>query len=262
MRIRLARMIVLPLAIAGLGIPLPNAVAQGGQQPGAGGQQPLDLPKPQEIPGFELPNLPTIPVRRGLPGPNWMQVDTAPLPRDTEGIWILEFAFKPVRVIEVELPGKGRRKIHYMYYKVVNRTGQPRQFVPQFTLVDDAGRRYEDTVLPLAVKKIQAKEDPTKNLLGAVESTGTIPPSEKEGIDDAVYGVAVWADVDFKADAFSVFVRGLSDGYQEVQPPDGGKPVTRYKAVRIDFARPGDEKSPHSHEIRLKEPAYEWVYYP
>lgn len=220
------------------------------------------LPVPPTIPEFKLPNLPTIPDRRTAPGPNWYVADSAPLPKDKEGIWVLEFWFKPVRLIEVEIPGKGRRKVHYLYYKVVNRTGQPRQFVPQFTIVTDDGQRSEDTVLPVAVQKIQAKEAPSIPLLGAVSNMGTLPPSTKEGIDDAVYGVAIWDDVDFKADSFSVFVRGLSDGFQVVEPPEGGEPHTRYKAIRIDFASPGDERSPHSREITLKEPPFEWVYYP
>ncbi len=220
------------------------------------------MPEPQPIPEFTLPTLNTIPTRRTAPGPNWVVADSAPLPKDKPGIWVLEFSFKPVRLIEVEIPGKGRRKVHYMYYKVVNRTGQPRQFVPQFTLVTDDGQRFEDTVLPIAVKKIQAKEAPSIPLLGAVTSTGTIPPSTKEGIDDAVFGVAIWDNVDFKADAFNVFIRGLSDGFQVVQPPEGGEPYTRYKALRIDFARPGDERNPHGREIMLKEPPFEWIYYP
>jgi hypothetical protein len=237
------------------------------QEPGQGqgqGQAPagLDLPKTKPIPEFVLPELPTIPTRRGLPGPNWYMADTAALPKDPEGIWILEFAFKPVRVLQVDVPGKGRRYIHYLYYRVVNRTGAPRRFVPQFTLVTDDGQQFEDAVLPLAVKVIQAKEDPSKTLLGATDVIGTIPPSEKEGIDDAVYGVAIWDDDAFTADAFSVFVRGLSDGFQKVTPPEGGEPFTRFKAIRLDFARPGDERAPHTREIEIKDPPYEWVYYP
>lgn len=223
----------------------------------------VELPRPATIPSFELPALATIPVRRDArPERHWVVVDNEPLPKDRAGIWVLEFSFLPVRIIEVDLPGKGRRPIHYMVYKVVNRSGQPRQFVPQFTLTDDAGKRYEDTVLPLAAKKIQATEDPTRPLLGAVASTGTIPASTKNGIDDAVFGVAIWDNVDLKADAFHVVVRGLSDGYQQVAPAAGGEPVTRYKALKIDFSRHGDERNPHSGEIKLKEPPYEWIYYP
>jgi hypothetical protein len=248
-----------------LGIALAVGVGRGevGAQEAPREPAAIDLPQTKPIPEYVLPELPTIPVRRGLPGPNWYMIDTAALPKDPEGIWILDFAFKPVRVVEVEVPGKGRRKIHYMYYRVVNRTGEPRRFVPQFTLVADDGKKFEDSAaMPLAVKVVQAKEDPSKPLLGATQVIGTIPPSEKEGVDDAVYGVALWDDEDFTADAFSVFVRGLSDGFQKITPPEGGEPFTRFKAIRIDFARPGDEFSPHTGEIEIKDPPYEWVYYP
>lgn len=218
-------------------------------------------PGPDPIPEFRLPTLPTIPVRREPPGPNWVVADSTVLPKDREGIWLLEFAYKPVRLVEIDVPGKGRRKIHYLYYRVVNRTGQPRKFIPQFTLVTDAGKRHEDVVLPLAVKKIQAEEDPARPILGAVTVMGEIPPSTKDGIDDAVFGVAIWDDLDHGADAFKVFVRGLSDGYQDAQAPDG-QAFTRYKALRLDFTRPGDSLDPHSSEIRLGDPPYEWVYYP
>ncbi|HEU5115177.1 MAG TPA: hypothetical protein VFT74_00730, partial [Isosphaeraceae bacterium] len=251
-----------PLAIVlSLGIWTPSEQVNAQAQPG---DPPVvqELPRPQPIPEFSLPNLTTVPIPRQASGPNWTQADTAVHPKDAQGIWILEFSFKPVRLIEIDIPGKGRRKVHYLYYKVVNRTGEPRLFVPQFTLVTDSGQRSEDVPLPLAVKRIQVKEDPSIPLLGAVQTTGTIPPSTKDGVDDAVYGVAIWDDVDFKADAFSIFVRGLSNGYQEVSPPDGGDPFTRYKALRIDFDRPGDERNPSSREIFLREPPFEWVYYP
>ena len=36
-------------------------------------------------------------------------INTALLPRDKEGIWVLDLAFKPLRIRPVEIPGKGRR---------------------------------------------------------------------------------------------------------------------------------------------------------
>src|SRR5436305_13844739 len=136
-----------------------------------------------------------------------------------------------------------------MYYRLINHTGKPRMLVPQFSLVTDTGKRYEDTVIPQAVKNIQAREDLTIPLLGAVDIMGMIPPSTKEGIDDAVYGVAVWEGVDPKADRFSVYVRGLSDGYQLVTPPGSEKPVVRHKTLRIDFIRRGDARNLTEREI-------------
>jgi hypothetical protein len=144
---------------------------------------------------------------------------------------------------------------------VINHTEQARNFAPEFILITDTRQRVADAVLPNAVEAIKAKEDPTIPLLGAVDIVGTIPPSNKQGVDDAVYGVAVWDNVDTKADAFQVFVRGLSNAYHEAKLPDG-KPYTRYKAVRVDFIRFGDERDINSKEIRLGDPPYEWVYYP
>lgn len=228
-------------------------------QPEAAGGE---LEKPAPIPEFELPMLRTTPVRRGAPSFNVQMVDASLLPRDKEGIWVLDFAFKPVRLITTEIPGKGRRQVHYLYYRVVNHTGKPRIFVPQFSLVTDTGQRYEDTVLPQAVKSIQAREDPGIPLLGAVNIMGTIPPSAKEGIDDAVFGVAVWEGVDPKADQFKIYIRGLSDGYQLIPPPtEGDKPVVRHKTLRIDLVRRGDDRNLNEREIQLLDPPYEWIYW-
>jgi hypothetical protein len=220
----------------------------------------LPGPPPIEEPRL-VPDLPTTPVRKGSTGFNVQMVDASLLPRDKEGIWVLDFAFKPVRLRTVEVPGKGRKVVHYLYYRVINHTGQPRMFVPQFSLVTDTGQRLEDAVIPQAVPIIQAREDASVRLLGAVSVVGMIPPSTREGIDDAVYGVAVWDGVDPKADRFSIYVRGLSDGQQMVQPPGGSKPVVRYKTLRIDFIRRGDEHDLSEKEIQLNDPPYEWVYW-
>jgi len=248
------------LGSAVLAVGSPCGFAQ--DEPAAEKPQVQKLEGPPPIKEVRLvPDLTTIPVRKGQAGFNVKMVDAALLPRDKEGIWVLDFAFKPVRMRTLDLPGKGRRPIHYMYYRVINHTGEPRMFVPQFSLVTDTGQRLEDAVIPQAVDIIKAREDASIPLLGAVNIMGMIPPSTKQGIDDAVYGVAVWDGVDPKADRFSIYVRGLSDGYQEVTPPDGGKPVVRYKTLRIDFIRRGDEHNLNEQEIQLNEPPYEWVYW-
>ncbi|WP_406693373.1 hypothetical protein V5E97_20325 [Singulisphaera sp. Ch08] len=272
MSTELIRVVSIALAFVALG--MPSALAQDAQEqakpeaaapadpPNKGNEGAKEvLEQPTPIPDFKLPPLRTVPVRRGAPSFNVQMVDASLLPRDKEGIWVLDFAFKPVRLITTEIPGKGRRQVHYLYYRVVNHTGKPRVFVPQFTLVTDTGKRYEDTVLPQAVPIIEAREDPSIPLLGAVNIMGTVPPSTKEGIDDAVFGVAVWEGVDPKADRFNIYVRGLSDGYQLLPSPDGGKPTVRHKSLRIDFVRRGDDRNLSEREIQLLEPPYEWIYW-
>jgi hypothetical protein len=188
-------------------------------------------------------------------------VSAALVPRDKEGIWVLDFSFKPIRIKTVDVPGKGRRQVHYLYYKVTNRTGKPRVFIPEFTMVNETGQKFVENNIPQAIPLIQAREDATIPLLGSLNVMGTIPPSTKPDVDDAVFGVATWDKWDPKADRFSIYVRGLSDGYKEVPAPSGGKPTVKYKTLRIDFIRRGDEHNLDEREIYLNDPSHEWVYW-
>ncbi|MFM7129414.1 MAG: hypothetical protein ACKO0V_08670 [bacterium] len=227
------------------------------EKPAAG-----DLPGPEPIPSAELSkDLPTIPVRADSPSFSFQMVDTALQPADRTGLWVLDFAFKPLRIRTVEIPGKGRRNIFYLYYRVVNRTEEPRLLVPQFSIVTNTNKRIDDVPMPQAVKLIQAREDPAVKLLGSVDMVGTVPPSKKEGVLDAVYGVAIWNDFDSKASRFSIYVRGLSDGYQLIKATANTPEQKRYKSLKIDFQIFGDHIEIHEDEIRLMDPAYSWVYW-
>ena len=178
-----------------------------------------------------------------------------------EGVWVLDFAFKPLRIREMTQAGK-RKNVYYLYFEVVNRTGKPRVLAPQFNLsVPATGKIFPDSVIPAIVPIIEQREDPTIKLLGAVDIMGMIPPSTKDGVDDAVFGVAVWDNVPPEADAFSIYVRGLSN-YSFIGPPDrSGKTAVKYKTLRIDFRRRGDKYHVNEREIELADPPYEWVYW-
>jgi hypothetical protein len=73
--------------------------------------------------------------------------------------------------------------------------------------------------------------------------------------------VATWDNWDTKADRFSIYVRGLSDGYKEVSNPSDGKPLVKYKTLRLDFIRRGDERNISEKEIELADPPYDWEYW-
>ena len=83
----------------------------------------------------------------------------------------------------------------------------------------------------------------------------------KSGVDEAVYGVAVWEmdDSIASADSFKVYVRGLSNGSYPDKLKDG-TPIVRYKTLRIDFSSPGDPVNRNEWEIRLLDPPYKWDY--
>jgi hypothetical protein len=236
--------------------------AQGQGPPNPPAPDPRDLVRPEKPTEVTLvPELHTIPVPHDRTVFNVQMVNTALVPRDKEGIWVLDFAFKPLRIKTVDIAGKGRRQVHYLYYKVSNRTGKPRVFIPEFVMVNEADQKFVENTIPEAVPLIQAREDATIPLLSAINIMGTIPPSTKPDVDDAVFGVATWDKWDPKADRFSIFVRGLSDGYKEIPSPSSGKPTVKHKTLRIDFIRRGDDRNLSEKEIFLNDPPYEWVYW-
>jgi len=249
-------------SVVGLALAAHCCMAQQPQAKANPYAKPADEKHPDPIPEFKLDRiLHTVAVAHDRPAYHVEMVNTALLPRDKQGIWVLDFSYKPLRIVTVDTPGKERRQVHYLYYKVVNRTGEPRMFAPQFIMVNEKGEKFQDNVLPEAMPLIQAREDAAIPILGAVNVVGMIPPSTKANIDDAVFGVAVWEKWDRKSDRFSIYVRGLSDGYKEVTSESGGKPVARYKTLKLDFIRRGDEHNINEREIQKSDPPYEWVYW-
>src|SRR5690606_22982144 len=139
------------------------------------------------------------------------QARTATLRRN---VWGLEFAFKPVRMIEVDVPqptGRLQRKlIWYMVFRVRN-TGrhlapQPqtdkyghtvytpgavnftRHFFPQFILRShEFDKEYLDRVIPSAIPVIQQREDPNTPLHSTVEISKIRIPVDGSPDDHGVW---------------------------------------------------------------------------
>ncbi len=162
--------------------------------------------------------------------------------------WYLQFIFKPLRLIEVDLPNdKGRLQrqvVWYLVYRVKNVGGhlepvKPKpdadplagapevqavdspgtqiRFFPHFTLeADIEGNKkvYDDQVLPLAVEAIRKREDPRRRLFNSAE-IGAQEVKLSTAVDDnSVWGVATWVSVDPRIDFFSVYVSGLTNAYR------------------------------------------------
>ena len=134
----------------------------------------------------------------------------------------------------------------------------------------DGGKFFDDQVLPCAVEDVErreAQDDSHHRGPGRSDHPVVVPgnhrrvpaSSPKQGVDDAVYGVAIWEVNDdiAKADTFQIYVRGLSNG-SFADKLDDNTPIVRYKTLRLDFASPGDERDPNESEIRLLDPPYHW----
>lgn len=180
-------------------------------------------------------------------------------------IWNLEFTFKPIRFIQVDVPGPGgkveKKLVWYMVYRVRNLSDQPVDFIPYFVLQSRDGKKfYPDRVLPGATPSIVRREDASRPLADSATISGPVPPSGV-GEDDGVWGVVTWTDIDPKTDFFSVYVNGLTNAYRWEDTPEGRKFAR--KTLQLNFWRPGDEYDQHEKEIRLGAPGevdYRWIY--
>jgi hypothetical protein len=210
---------------------------------------------------------------------NEREVRSTPSALDKGDVWAFDFRFKDPRIIKVHIPGRGTRIVWYVWYQVINRTGEPRDFVPTFELVThDYPGVYHDEVLSSVQNAVKRIEDPTgyQDIKNSVEiSVRPIPVSKPPGeaFPRAVTGVAWWdasaADPKKRdpktrslADTtqFSIFVQGLSNGYVIVDPPAPNlQPVTRYKTLQLKFRREGERFSTDSRDIKFLPPA-EWIY--
>ena len=203
-------------------------------------------------------------------------------------VWWLEFQFKPVRMIYVDVPqpsGQMQRKlIWYLVYTVTNRgkamhpvrrpngaydvqqVDLPIRFAPAF-LLESIGldKRYPDRVIPVAMSAIQVREDPNRDFLSTQEMAQEI------AVGKTLWGVAAWEDVDPKTTRFAIYVSGLTNAYQWIDDPGRfkkgdplgtGRHLPR-KTLKLNFRRAGDEISVKETQIRYGIPDgldYEWVY--
>ncbi len=181
-----------------------------------------------------------------------------------EKLWVLNFRFKDPRLITVDIPGKGKKVVWYLWYQVINNTGEPRTFIPEFELVTlDKHTVHRDIIIPKALEAIKKIEDPTgyldiKNSVSIANQP--IPVTRPNSAPRPVTGVAIWDDIfaqEPDTTRFSIFVTGLSNGYAEVDAP-GGKKLLRRKTLQMNFKRLSDRF--HLDAPVQFMPQTEWLY--
>ncbi len=203
-------------------------------------------------------------------------------------IWYLEFAFKPPRTIDVDVPTLNqrmqRKRLWYLVYRVKNTGGRrtvvdkidpskrttkklegPVLFLPHFVLegleaLSDAEgttsyRGYLDRVVPSAMAPIRMREDQARELFDSAQmASQPIAPGEER------WGVAVWEDVDSRIDFFSIFVRGLTNSIRwrekaratfAKNEPMGASMEQTLECLRLDFWRPGDDGRNRDQEMSV-----------
>ena len=98
-------------------------------------------------------------------------------------------------------------------------------------------------------------------MLNSVEIAEKPIQLSTDTVDNAVWGVATWEDIDPKTVWFSVYVQGLTNAYkiETVTEKDAeGKETKRWQYLRktlvLNFWRPGDAHFETDREIRFGQP--------
>jgi hypothetical protein len=215
----------------------------------------------------------TFSARLHAGNPNEIEVKPQqnPLDKDTlfdkEGnfrpdskVWVMDFVFKPPRLIAVDVPGRGRKICWYMWYQITNNTSEPHFFVPEFELVTHDNQKnpvFRDQILPTVQDAISKYEDPTgtyKIKNSVTIAAEPIPVNKKDAVPYKATGVAIWDDIDPDSNSYSIFVTGLSNGWSK---DDNG--VYRRKTLQLNFKKIGDRYDQDSREIHFIGPAT-WIY--
>lgn len=198
-------------------------------------------------------------------------------------IFALEFSFKPLRQIYIDVPqpnGKMARKlVWYMVYRLRYTGGDlrpaadevggkklfkrleavsydSRRAFPMLVLEDHvSGKKYLDRILPTAKDKIAAREQITAPLHDSIEITTVEIPRSSDEAAPGVWGVATWEDVDPNIDFLSIFVYGLTNAFRQDGEGDDA-PYTK-KALQLNFYRPGDAYRQTEDRVRFGVPAFE-----
>jgi hypothetical protein len=198
-------------------------------------------------------------------------------------LWVMDVYFKPMRMIPIELtdPKTGEKKLEFVWYivyrgfhhkletkgaenkpeNVLDPKVAPQQFIPEAVLMltdRDKSAIYHDQVIPEALIAINKREK--GHYKDTVNIVGPIPDAAEPGSDEevAVEGVFMWKGVDPKANHYSVFLTGFSNGIRQVKGPQGD-PIIQTKTIMQKYWRRGDRFDQREFEIILDGDT-QWIY--
>ena len=144
----------------------------------------------------------------------------------------------------------------------------PHLLMPRFVLqTTDVGsfHRYPDEVnleIQRAVFQREFRQGASQlPLLNSVQAItpveGSVSQDDADPLKKALYGVAIWRNVDPDTDFFVVEMTGFSNAYR-ITKDDSGE-VVEQKCIVQRFGRPGDRFDQHEREFRvIGDP--EWIY--
>jgi hypothetical protein len=194
------------------------------------------------------------------------QVVAAPSPSVAPKSWELDFDFADPQTITLQFPGAAApQTFWYILYTVTNNSRREVQFLPRFEMMTNIMQVVagDPGINPQVFEAIKRRHRPTYPLLiEPVKIMGRL----LQGPDNAKSSVAIWPQINIKANQFTVYVAGLSGesvllrnpNYKAGQPEyitkklgDGTeikavvnpKFFTLRKTFAVRYILPGDEQT-------------------
>jgi hypothetical protein len=206
-------------------------------------------------------------------------------------VWVLDFKYKPIRMIWADIPGPNARmqqkQIWYIVYQVTNpgktyrsveqddklyklvSEDKPVRFAPVFTLevhnllrkeVEGSAKGHIEQSIPIVLPAIRDREDKNREFLTSEQMA-----LKELRVGETVWGVATWQDIDPNNVWFSVYVEGLTNSYKFADDPakyaafrdkKSTEPFReiRNQVLKLNFWRPGDEFTVNDTQVRTGVP--------
>ncbi len=188
--------------------------------------------------------------------------------------WTLDLEVATPRPVAIQTAA-GTQWYWYLSYKIVNNTGEDRLFLPEITVVTDAGHIIDANVnVPPAV--FETIKSTLRNPL--LESPDTIVGNLKQSVDFAKESVAIWPAFKGDVDRFTVFFTGISGETAPLLSPSTGQPLTEAvldpytgkpalnddgspqtrlllarRTTQLDYATPGTTDNPQNTPVLLQD---------
>lgn len=183
-------------------------------------------------------------------------------------VWCMELAFKPVRMIEIEVPlpggGSQEKVVWYLLYRLRYMGGdlrpvpekdkfgnevlsQPtpesdqwRRIFPTFTINSrKTGKEYVDRIIPNAKRAIEQRERVGQRVYDSIELQKVQIKLSTPQENHEVWGIATWTDIDPATNFFSVDIRGITNAQRLAVDTQGNSKFLQ-KTLVLHFFRPGD----------------------
>lgn len=159
-----------------------------------------------------------------------VQALAAPEPETVPRRWQLRIEPGDLRCALIDVPGLGPRTYLYMTYKVVNNSGDDRDFAPSFELATDTGLliRSGRDIPHAAVQDLMRRIDNA-----FLQDELSIQGKLLQGEENAREGLVIFAAPDLQASEYTVFAMGFSGETKSVARPDNGETVILRKTLML-----------------------------